>query len=171
MAKYLPSLLAATCSILFSGNCISNTSVGIGYSNFNDLDLNMVYGSLNYEITFEPLTLAPELRVGYGIDDSDLSNEPGYIGQLTQFEIDDFVSFGLRLNYPINDSISVFAYPSYSRLTITGRSGEQKVSDSTWDFNAGIGASYKLNKSISIDAIYESVSDEDLLTLGVRFNF
>jgi opacity protein-like surface antigen len=141
-------------------------TVGGGYANYSeddgglDISLGGVYGSAGYVYENGQISFMPELRIGVGVADDNVSG--------VNVEIDSFLLLSLRGQYEVTKDFSVFLQPTYGRLEVTANFNGQSASDDEWEFGFGGGAAFKVSDTTSIEAIYESFDGTDVLSLGVR---
>jgi opacity protein-like surface antigen len=144
---------------------IANWSTSAGYASFNDISLGAVYGSVGYTFQKDEFTIMPELRLGLGINDTTIDIDFGGPNDAqATYEIDNFVSASLRGQINVSETIGIFIQPSFSMLTTT-------IFESSSEFTLGLGASFEITESASIEAMYESFDRSDVLSLGIRYSF
>jgi hypothetical protein len=160
------------CSLLLTASMSANAdwSVSGGFTSFQDdidssesLSLGALHGGLGYTFDRGNFTFIPELRVGFGIGDDSAYG--------VDVEVDNLVIASLRGQYNVNDSFGIFVQPSYGRLEVSASGSGASFSNDDWETGIGTGASYKLGKNASIEAMYEQFDSADVFSFSFRYTF
>lgn len=142
-----------------------------GYASYNNFELGVVYSSVARGFKVDKWEFTPEVRLGVGTKDSDLRSLVGFVGETSTLEVDSFISASLRGGYNISKDFNLFIQPSYSRLKVTASNDEFSESSDEWEFNVGVGASYDINDSVSMELLFEPLYNDDVFTLALRYEF
>lgn len=170
MKRLIGTAILASTFMLPNIAC-ADWSISGGYANYDEFGLGVVYGSVAHKYEFEGYSILPEVRLGVGVGDSDLNSLAGFIGDDSKLEIDNFISASVRGQYNLSKAFGIFIQPSYSRLALTVSGSGESASDDDWEFNAGLGATYEFSRNVAIEALYESMFDDDVLSIGIRYTF
>lgn len=163
---------AFSCSLLLTASMSANAdwSVSGGFSSFEgDIDssesisLGAVYGGLGYTFDRGDFTFMPEVRLGFGVGDDSANG--------VNIEVDNLVVASVRGQYNVNESFGIFVQPSYGRIEATASFVGESISDNGWETGIGTGASYKLSKNASIEAMYEQFDSADITSFSFRYTF
>ena len=176
MKKIKTSLLAlATASVLMAGSAHAEWNWSAGYTNISDDDdgvdisLNALTVGVGYEFetTYDAFTIMPELKVGFGVTDDDVS----FLGTNVNVDIDRYTELSLRANYQVNDSFFVYAQPAYANLKIEASANGFSESDDEWEFGYGVGAGFKASENLAFELSYQDFDGTDVISGSVRYFF
>jgi hypothetical protein len=168
-------------AILIAGTSFSsfaNWVGGVSYINVSDkedgveISLGGISGTLGYKIDSDNnFYFMPEVSIGTGISDDSIT----MLGVDVDVEMDSFIALSVRGQYDLNNSIYLFAAPSYANVKITASAsqGSQSASatEDSWEFGFGGGVGYKFNESTSAEFMYEQYDGVDILSFGVKLDF
>lgn len=137
-----------------------------------DISLGGIVGSLGYKIkSGNNFYLIPEVRVGKGISDDSVS----VLGVDVDVELDGFLALSLRGQFELDNSIYLFAAPTYANAEFTASASQggrsASATEDSWEFGVGGGAGYNFSKVVSAEVMYEQFDGTDVLSLGLKFNF
>lgn len=151
-----------------SHHVFANWSVSGGYANYDEIGFGVAYGTAGYQYTFDNFSVMPDIRSGLGLREAD-ENLRGVINPANKLEVDNFISASLRGQYNVTDSFGVFLQPSYSRIELTASRNDESVSNDDWEFNVGVGAEFAFTQQLSVEATYESIINDDVISVGLRY--
>ena len=145
----------------------ANWSAGAGYANISDDDLSLgvIYGAVAYEFAKEgsKLSLVPELRLGTGISDDNISG--------AKLEVESFTALSVRGQYNYDNGFYAYVMPSYANLDVKASFRGASFSDDEWNFGFGAGVGKKLNDKTSVEASFENYDGTDVITVGFKYAF
>lgn len=151
-------------------------NLGAAYSNFSadeealDVSLSGVTLAAGYEFkqADSKFSWMPEVRYGFGVADDTLS-----MGSVdVKIEADSFMAVSVRGAYHVSPSFNLFFQPAYGKLEVTASSGGASVSaESDWEFGYGAGIAFNATESASLELLYESFDDTDVISAGFRYHF
>lgn len=161
----IKKLITVTSLVSISSFALADLRFSGGYTHFDELKQGVVYGGIGYEYKLDKIIIMPEIRLGVGVGDENILIDIGD-GQATEviLEIDNFISASLRGQYNLNDKFGVFFQPSLSIL-------EKSITDDDIEFTMGAGVAFKISDKVQFEAIYESIDDNDAVSVGLRFKF
>lgn len=145
-------------------------SASAGYTDFDRIGFGVAYASAGYQYNFDKFKIMPELRLGIGVSDADISEGRGALVP-DSYEVDSFLSASVRGQYNVNTSFGIFLQPSYSKLKTTASVDGQEFTVDDWEFNLALGANYNFTENFAIEAIYEPVINDDAISVGFRYTF
>lgn len=143
----------------------SNWEVSVNYHSIStevqNVDINTGIASVGfgYEFASEKghVSVVPELRLGTGVVSDDFGD--------TDVEIDSMVSASARIELHPTDLFTVYARPSYTRVSVENTSSD-------WEFGAGVGIALKLSDNVKFALDYDRVAgDSDVVSGSLRYNF
>lgn len=138
-----------------------------GDSDNTDISLGLAVASLGYEFNSGKFSTIPELKLGTGIKDDDVT----ILGTRVDVEADRFASLGVKFQYQATDRFYIYAAPSYANLKLSASAGGVSESDDDWDWGAGVGAGYQLSQNLAFDIGYDRYDDTDVVHAGIRYTF
>ena len=145
----------------------ANWSAGAGYANISDDDLSLgvIYGAVAYEFAKEgsKFSLVPELRLGTGISDGNISG--------AKLEVESFTALSVRGQYNYDNGFYAYVMPSYANLDVKASFRGASFSDDEWNFGFGAGVGKKLNDKTSVEASFENYDGTDVITVGFKYAF
>ena len=145
----------------------ANWSAGAGYANISDDDLSLgvIYGAVAYEFAKEgsKFSLVPELRLGTGISDDNISG--------AKLEVESFTALSVRGQYNYDNGFYAYVMPSYANLDVKASFRGASFSDDEWNFGFGAGVGKKLNEKTSVEASFENYDGTDVITVGFKYAF
>ncbi|ARD44390.1 outer membrane beta-barrel protein [Colwellia sp. PAMC 21821] len=145
----------------------ANWSAGAGYANISDDDLSLgvIYGAVAYEFAKEgsKFSLVPELRLGTGISDDNISG--------AKLEVESFTALSVRGQYNYDNGFYAYVMPSYANLDVKASFRGASFSDDEWNFGFGAGVGKKLNDKTSVEASFENYDGTDVITVGFKYAF
>jgi len=90
-------------------------------------------------------------------------------------ELDRFIAFSVRGQYQSENGISLFLAPTYANAKFTASASKKglsvSISDDSWEFGFGGGVGYSFNKTIGVEAVYESFDGTDVMSLGLKYSY
>ncbi|MEX0943286.1 MAG: outer membrane beta-barrel protein [Pseudomonadales bacterium] len=146
----------------------------IGYTQLSDDDegidvsLGAVTGSVSYRFdNSENFAIIPEFRLGFGLSDDTIT------AFATRFDvkIKTFYGFTVRGEYAFNESVYVFAQPTYANLDIEVSSGGISASEDEWEFGFGGGVGFNVGERGSIEVFIEDFDGTLAVTGAYRHRF
>lgn len=175
-------MAAAIASAMIGQAQAGQWNVGAGFSNFDidDISLNAVDARLGYAVQIEnsAFSVMPELRLGVGVgDEVDRMYLPEIDDTLVATaEIDSLASFGVRLGYDVNDTVSLFVEPTLTKIkaTVTASVADYSESESEtsdWEYGTGLGVAFNLGERHGIEVGYDHYSDADVVSAAYRYRF
>lgn len=164
--KSLIALALSTVSFVSMANWVG----GVSYVNLSDdiggedISLGGITGSLGYKIDSESkFTFIPEIRIGTGVGDDTVYG--------VDVEMNGFIAFSFKGQYQLNESVYLFAAPSYANVEIEASANGYSATEDEWEFGIGAGLGYQFNNSVFGELSYEQFDGTDVFSAGVKFNF
>lgn len=140
-----------------------------GYSQFSQgsVDLGAVQGTVGYRFPLTGLAgrsyIIPEARLGVGVDDDT-------VGGVT-VEMDEYYGVTARFQYESREGFYAFAYPSYTRFSLSGSLAGVVVSDDSWEFGAGAGVGFAFTDLLGAEVAYERIDEANVFNASIRIGF
>lgn len=147
---------------------------GVGYTNLSDdedgidVSVGAIAGSIGYRFpSASNWSIMPELRVGFGVNDDTVD----VLGTRFDVEVNRFIALTLRGQYDVNDSVYVFAQPSYANLDLEVSAFGLSASDDDDEFGFGAGVGLKFVDNMSGELSYEYFDGTDVISVGIKYSF
>lgn len=167
--KTISKVLISGILIGFSSTLAAQVTASAGYSQFSEgrVDLGAVQGTVGYRIPLDGIAgrsyIIPEARLGVGVDDDTIRG--------VTVEMDEYYGATARFQYESRGGFYAFAYPSYTRFSLSGSFAGFAVSDDSWEFGAGAGVGFVFTDFLGAEIAYERIDDADVFNASIRFGF
>ncbi len=105
-----------------------------------DISLGAIAGGIGYRFnTGDAFSITPELRLGFGVGDDDVSVFRGIYGgtSTADIKLNRLAGVTIRGQHEVSDSIYVFAQPSYINVEVEASAGSVSASADDWVFGYG----------------------------------
>jgi hypothetical protein len=159
----------AILSLLLASVANAQLTGSVGYTHVDeDVSVGALQGTFGFRLpVLEGAAgtgfLIPELRAGVGINDDTVAG--------VKFEIDNYYGIAPRFQYEADGGVYGFVQTSYVNYKVKGSQMGISVSDSSWEFGAGLGVGMIFTDVLGAELSWERVDSADVFNLSLRFGF
>lgn len=156
-------------ALLMASAASAQVTGSVGYTHLDeDVSVGALQGTIGYRLpVMEGVAgsgfFIPELRAGVGINDDTVAG--------VKVEIDHYYGLAPRFQYEADGGLYGFLQASYVNYSVKGSALGVSVSDSTWEFGAGLGVGMAFSQALGAEVSWERVDSADLFNISMRFGF